>query len=186
MRENATDEREQEAAERALEVARVYARYQEYLEQHHLLDFGDLIFRSVILLRSHPAVRTSIRQIYTHVLVDEYQDVNRASGLLLREVAGSGEGLWVVSDIRQAIYRFRGAAPDNMRLFAHDFPGAQMRSLRRNYRSQPAIVGVFTALACQMQTTKAGRTAYIPSEVERPNSDGNVVRLVAENTAAEG
>ncbi len=186
MRENATDEREQEAAERALEVARVYARYQEYLEQHHLLDFGDLIFRSVILLRSHPAVRTSIRQIYTHVLVDEYQDVNRASGLLLREVAGSGEGLWVVSDIRQAIYRFRGAAPDNMRLFAHDFPGAQMRSLRRNYRSQPAIVGVFTALACQMQTIGAGETAFTPWVVERPDNDRNVVQLVAEDAADEG
>ncbi len=186
MLENATDEEKQEAAEKALEVARVYARYQEYLEQHHLLDFGDLIFRSVILLRSHPAVKTSICQTYTHVLVDEYQDVNRASGLLLREIASSGEGLWVVGDIRQAIYRFRGAAPDNMRLFADDFPGAQTRSLRCNYRSQPAIVGVFTALALRMRTTEAGGTASTPLEVERPDSEGNLVRLVAENAAAEG
>src|SRR5258708_19828466 len=133
MRENAINEKEREAAEKALEVARVYAGYQEYLEQHHLLDFGDLIFQAVILLRSHPDVRTSIRQAYTHMLVDEYQDVNRASGLLLREVDGSGEGLWVVGDIRQAIYRFRGAAPGNMRLFADDYPGAQTRSLSRNY-----------------------------------------------------
>src|SRR5258707_5859699 len=110
MRENATNEEEQEAAEKALEVARVYARYQEYLEQHHLLDFGDLIFRSVVLLRSLPGVRSSIRQTYNHVLVDEYQDVNRASGLFLRELAGSGEGLWVVGDIREAIYRLRAAA----------------------------------------------------------------------------
>ena len=186
MRENATNEREQEAAEKALEVARVYARYQEYLEQHHLLDFGDLIFRSVLLLRSHPGVRASIRQTYAHVLVDEYQDVNRASGFLLREIAGSGEGLWVVGDMRQAIYRFRGAAPDNMRLFTHDFPGAQVRSLRRNYRSRPAIVGIFTALAPRMQTTVAGGTAFMPWVVERPDTDGNVVRLVAEDAAAEG
>ena len=186
MRENATNEREREAAEKALEVARVYAGYQEYLEKHHLLDFGDLIFRSVDLLRSHPAVRASIRQTYTHVLVDEYQDVNRASGLLLREIADPGEGLWVVGDIRQAIYRFRGAAPNNMRLFADDFPGTQTRSLRRNYRSQPAIVGVFTALAPLMQTTVAGGTAFTSWVVERPDSDGNVVRLVAEDAAAEG
>ncbi len=186
MRENATNEGEREAAEKALEVARVYARYQEYLEQHHLLDFGDLIFRSVVLLRSLPGVRASIRQTYNHVLVDEYQDVNRASGLFLRELAGSGEGLWVVGDIRQAIYRFRGAAPENMRLFADDFPDAQTRSLRRNYRSQPAIVGVFTALASRMQTAGAGGTAFTPWVVERPDSDGNVVRLVAEEAAAEG
>jgi DNA helicase-2/ATP-dependent DNA helicase PcrA len=186
MRENAANEKEQEAAAKALEVAQVYARYQEYLEQHHLLDFGDLIFRSVLLLRSYPGVRASVRQTYTHVLVDEYQDVNRASGLLLQEIAGSGEGLWVVGDIRQAIYRFRGAAPDNMRLFAHDFPDAQARSLRRNYRSQPAIVGVFTSLAPRMQATLAGGTAFTPWVVERPDTDGNVVRLVAEDAAAEG
>jgi DNA helicase-2/ATP-dependent DNA helicase PcrA len=186
MRKNAMNEEEQEAAEKAMEVAGVYARYQEYLEQHHLLDFGDLIFRSVDLLRLHPAVRASLRQTYTHMLVDEYQDVNRASGFLLREIAGSGEGLWVVGDIRQAIYRFRGAAPDNMRLFADDFPGAQVRSLRRNYRSQSAIVGVFSALAPQMQTTVAGGTAFTPWVVERPDSNGNVVRLVAEDAAAEG
>jgi DNA helicase-2/ATP-dependent DNA helicase PcrA len=186
MLENATNEKEQEAAEKALEVARVYACYQEYLEQHHLLDFGDLIFRSVLLLRAHPGIRASIRQTYSHVLVDEYQDVNRASGLLLCEIAGSGEGLWVVGDVRQAIYRFRGAAPGNMRLFIHDFPGAQVRSLRRNYRSQPAIVGVFTELASRMQTTVAGGTAFTPWVVERPNAVGNVVQLVAEDAAAEG
>jgi DNA helicase II / ATP-dependent DNA helicase PcrA len=72
---------------------------------------------------------------YLHVLVDEYQDVNRASGLLLKELAGCGEGLWVVGDERQAIYRFRGAAPANMRLFASDFPGAAVTELDRNYRS---------------------------------------------------
>lgn len=184
MANNATNHQEQEAAEKALEVSRVYAYYQEYLEHQHLLDFGDLIFQSVILLRSFADINKSVREMYRHVLVDEYQDVNRASGLLLREIAGSGEGLWVVGDIRQAIYRFRGAAPANMHLFDKDFPGAQTRSLRRNYRSQPAIVAVFTTLASQMQATEG--TAFVPWEVERSDSDGNVVRLVAEEARAEG
>lgn len=184
MRLSALNEKEREVAEKAREVARVYARYQEYLEQQHLLDFGDLIFRAVTLLRSHPEVRTSIQQSYIHILVDEYQDVNRASGLLLREIAGTGTGLWVVGDIRQAIYRFRGAAPGNMRQFTNDFPDAQIQSLRRNYRSQPAIVNVFTTLATQMQATTG--VVFAPWEVERSDSDGNVMRLATLDAAAEG
>ena len=107
----ATTSEEIEKAERAVEVARVYTAYQKALDREHLLDFGDLIFKVVSLLRAHTDVRTTLQSTYRHVLVDEYQDVNRASGLLLREVAGAGAGLWVVGDTRQAIYRFRGAAP---------------------------------------------------------------------------
>jgi DNA helicase II / ATP-dependent DNA helicase PcrA len=71
-----------EAAEKALEVARVYAVYQEKLDQDSLLDFGDLIFKSVVLLRENPDVQATIHTTYSHILVDEYQDVNRASGIL--------------------------------------------------------------------------------------------------------
>ena len=108
MLAQATTADEMEAAEKAIEVARVYKAYQDALDREHLLDFGDLIYRSVSLLRTNVDVRDTLRSTYRHVLVDEYQDVNRASGLFLKEVAGAGAGLWVVGDTRQAIYRFRG------------------------------------------------------------------------------
>ncbi|MCZ7573940.1 MAG: UvrD-helicase domain-containing protein [Ardenticatenaceae bacterium] len=173
-----------EAAERALEVARVYAIYQDCIEREYLLDFGDLIFRTVMLLRAHSDIREYIRQSFRHVLVDEYQDVNRASGLLLCEIAGEGAGLWVVGDARQAIYRFRGAAPDNMRLFPADFPGATVRSLGRNYRSQPSILKVVGTLAPQMRATRG--TNFIPWEPARRDGSGRVLMEVAVDQTAEG
>ena len=175
---------EMEAAEKAVEVARVYKAYQDALDREHLLDFGDLIYKSVSLLRTHVDVRDTLRSTYRHVLVDEYQDVNRASGLFLKEVAGAGAGLWVVGDTRQAIYRFRGAAPANMRRFGEDFPGAKTKSLRYNYRSQPAIVDVFAGLAPNMRASLGG-PSFVGWEPKRPDSGGRVLMEVADDLAAE-
>ena len=183
MRGKAKTEEEIEAAEKALEVSRVYSFYQDYLEKNHLLDFGDLIFKSVILLRKHPDVRSDVRNKYQHVLVDEYQDVNTASRLLLRELAGSGEGLWVVGDARQAIYRFRGAAPINMHLFTTDFPGAIKVSLEVNNRSQEKIVSAFSGLATKMGISVGPDFAGWKSR--RGDTGGRVWLEIAEDEVAE-
>ncbi len=175
---------EMETAERALEVARVYRAYQEALDREHLLDFGDLISKSVLLLRSRTDVRETLRSTYRHVLVDEYQDVNRASGLFLKELVGAGAGLWVVGDTRQAIYRFRGAAPANMQRFGEDFPGAKLKSLRYNYRSQPAIVDVFAGLAPNMRASRGG-SSFIRWEPRRSDAGGRVLMEVSDDITAE-
>lgn len=184
MRNEATTPEEIEKAERAVEVARVYTAYQEALDREHLLDFGDLIFKAVSLLRTHTDVRTILQSTYRHVLVDEYQDVNRASGLLLREVAGDGAGLWVVGDTRQAIYRFRGAAPVNMRQFSEDFPGAKVKTLRYNYRSQPVILDVFAGLAPNMLATRGGPD-FIRWTPKRSDSGGQILMEIADDLTAE-
>jgi DNA helicase II / ATP-dependent DNA helicase PcrA len=142
-------------AERAAEVARVYHFYQNHLERNGLLDFGDLIFRTVRLLREQDAVRMEIQAQYLHVLVDEYQDVNRACGVLLGLLANRGEGLWVVGDTRQAIYRWRGAAPAQVRHFLKDFPHGRTKALTVNYRSLPTIVHFISAVASQMSVLQA-------------------------------
>src|SRR5947209_10319398 len=144
------DVEETHKAERAAEVARVYHFYQNHLERNGLLDFGDLIFRTVRLLREQDAVRMEIQAQYRHVLVDEYQDVNRAYGVLLGLLANRGEGLWVVGDTRQAIYRWRGAAPAQVRYFLKDFPHGRAKALTVNYRSLPPIVHFISAVASQM------------------------------------
>ena len=180
----ATTSHEVETAEKAAEVAQVYKAYQETLDREHLLDFGDLIFKAAYLLRAHTDVRDALRGVYHHILVDEYQDVNRASGLLLKELAGAGAGLWVVGDTRQAIYRFRGAAPTNVQRFVDDFAGAKVKSLSYNYRSQPAIVAVFAGLAPNMRAIQGG-PSFSRWEPKRPDSGGQVLMEVADDLAAE-
>jgi superfamily I DNA/RNA helicase len=136
---------ESEKAEQSLEVAHAYALYDRTLRERGWVDFGDLIARSVELLREHPDVRAQIQTCYSHLLVDEYQDMNRASGRFLTLLTQAKYGPWVVGDVRQAIYRFRGASPLNLEHFDHDFPGARTQPLKVNYRSGGKIIRVFEA-----------------------------------------
>jgi DNA helicase II / ATP-dependent DNA helicase PcrA len=183
MVQTAADD-ERERAEKVLEVASVYQVYQSHLDQEQLIDFADLIAKTVQLLADHADIRQDIRKTFRHVLVDEYQDVNRACALLLKQLAGDGEGLWVVGDARQSIYRFRGAAPENITWFSSDFPGGTTVSLRRNYRTQPPLVKTFSALAPRMgiQTT----IPFEDWETHRPCEGGEVLMQIADDLEAEG
>ncbi len=140
-----------EAAEKAAEVARVYARYEELKAVSQCLDFGDLVMRPVLLLESDQAVRAQLQSDYDHILVDEYQDVNRSSVRLLAALKPTGVNLWVVGDAKQSIYRFRGASSFNMSRFGReDFPGAVRDSLEVNYRSTSEVVHAFSTFATGM------------------------------------
>lgn len=189
MRAAALAQRDADAvtvAERVLEVAHVYRFYQDHLTDGDLVDFGDLIARSVELLRSDDQLREEIRQRYRHVLVDEYQDVNHASAMLLRELAGDGENLWVVADPRQAIYRFRGASPGNVARFADHFPapdGPQALALGFNYRSRRSIIDLTSELATKMP--RGSKQAFNPWVADRTDGPGDVRLEVAETFEAE-
>lgn len=151
MRAAATDSAATEAAEKVEEVARVYARFEELKATSGCVDFGDLVMQPVLLLERDEAVKTQLQSDYDHVLVDEYQDVNRSSVRLLTALKPTGENLWVVGDAKQSIYRFRGASSFNMARFGRqDFPGGVRDSLDINYRSTSEIVGVFSTFAASM------------------------------------
>ena len=140
---------------KALETAYAYGIYHQLLEEKNWLDYGDLLFRAVRLLSENDDVRQQQRNQYKHILVDEYQDVNVASRILLKLLAGDGSGLWVVGDARQAIYRFIGASPTNILLLTtEDFPDAQTIKLDTNYRSQRPVVKVFAACAKGMNANE--------------------------------
>ncbi|HEX6800371.1 MAG TPA: UvrD-helicase domain-containing protein [Ktedonobacterales bacterium] len=140
LRAEAETPEQTEAAERAEEVARVYAAYQAALDARGDADFGDVVRLAVRLLREHPDVLAEVQAEHEHVLVDEFQDINRAMGVLLRTLTAGRESLWAVGDANQAIYRFRGASPANLALFGSEYPGAHLHTLRRNYRSVPAVL----------------------------------------------
>lgn len=182
--QRATTAKERKIAEKALEVSGVYVAYQNRLTTDGALDFGDLIMRAVLLLREHEDVRTDVHRRYLHVLVDEFQDVNHASAELVAELAGDGQHLWIVGDVRQAIYRFRGAAPRNARDFMTRYSDAQTRSLRVNYRSRPTIVSTVAAFAKGMRASR-GRT-FTPWDVHRSESPGQVQFDLASDEHAEG
>jgi len=148
-----TDADRRKAAEKCLEVARVYDLYEKELSKRGAVDFGDLVMKPAILLKKDTALRSDVQLRHRHVLVDEYQDVNRASGELLRQLAGDGNQVWVVGDSRQSIYRFRGASSSNMATFETDFPGALVRPLSVNYRSSQEIVDTFVAVASHMSAS---------------------------------
>lgn len=140
-------------AEKCLEVALLFETYERLMTENQWIDFGDLVALPVRLVESNVEVMEALRARHKHVLVDEYQDVNRASVRLLKAMVGDGKNLWVVGDTRQSIYRFRGASASNMALFSKDFPGAKIHQLGVNYRSGKEIVDIFSAFSKTMRAS---------------------------------
>ncbi len=122
----------------------LYRLYQQRLAEAGCVDFGDLIMKPVQLLRGEPVVAQRIRDRFRVVLVDEYQDANRAQFLLLRELYREGNYLCVVGDEDQSIYGFRGAEVRNILDFPNAFPDTEIVRLEQNYRSTAAIVQAAT------------------------------------------
>src|SRR5215218_4714702 len=133
-------------AARELEFARLYADHDRLLAERGALDFGDLIVRTFQMLHEKPHVRERVSRRFRHVLVDEYQDINFAQGLLLRLLVEQHENVTVVGDDDQAIYRFRGVSEKNLLDFQREFPDAELVRLERNYRSGRRILDAARAV----------------------------------------
>src|SRR5437879_6136813 len=123
------------------EVARrVYESYQEVLRRSGGLDFDDLIMKLVELFSTDAEALAKWRDRFRHVLVDEYQDTNRAQYVLVNLLAQEHRNVAVVGDDDQSIYRFRGADVRNILDFRKDYPDAHVVRLEQNYRSSQAIL----------------------------------------------
>ena len=121
-------------------VARVYASYQRTLRDANAFDFDDLLVKPVELLRAHPDVLRRYQDRFHFVLVDEYQDTNRAQYAFLRLMVGDKANIFVVGDDDQSIYGWRGADIRNILDFEQDFPDAELIRLEENYRSTQRIL----------------------------------------------
>lgn len=152
-RADPSDEQAVIAAAKAREVALVYRHYQEHLEASKMVDYGDLIMLPALRLQNDAEFRAQLQTQYQWIHVDEYQDINRASAVLVKGVAGDGKQLWVVGDARQSIYRFRGASARNMARFGDDYPVHQRAPLEVNYRSTEPIISTFTAFSRTMKVS---------------------------------
>jgi DNA helicase-2/ATP-dependent DNA helicase PcrA len=129
-----------ERARREGELARAFARYQELLREAGLIDFGDQVSLSLRLLRESPAARWELQRRFRYVLVDEFQDTNRAQSELVELLTATHGNVVVVGDDDQSIYKFRGAAISNILEFKRRHSRCRQIVLRRNYRSRAPIL----------------------------------------------
>jgi len=121
-------------------VAEVYQRYQFILEDNNALDFDDLLVKTVKVLQEIDEVRQTYQRRFKHVLIDEYQDTNKAQYLIAKLIAEQHQNLTVVGDASQSIYRWRGADYRNLDYLQNDFPGLTTIRLEQNYRSTQSIL----------------------------------------------
>jgi len=127
-------------------VAELYREYERILRTNNALDFDDLLLRMVCLMRDHPAVRELLGQRYRYVLIDEYQDTNRAQYLLAHGIAMDHGNLCATGDPDQSIYAWRGADIHNILDFEENYPEAVVIRLEENYRSTRPILQAASSL----------------------------------------
>jgi DNA helicase II / ATP-dependent DNA helicase PcrA len=128
------------------QIADVYRAYEDRLRRANALDFDDLIVKTVEVLQLFDGVREHYQQRFRHLLVDEYQDTNRAQYHLVQLLTGAERNVMVVGDPQQGVYGWRGATIRNILDFEHDHPDAKVVVLDRNYRSTQTILDVANAV----------------------------------------
>lgn len=121
-------------------AARVYERYQQILVQNNALDFDDLLLVTYQLFRRHEPVLEKYQQLYQHVLVDEFQDTNMVQYELTKLLAAAQRNIFVVGDLDQGVYSWRGADYRNVLRFRDDYPDHKLIRLSQNYRSTDTIL----------------------------------------------
>ena len=141
-------------------VAKIYSVYQKMLKENNSLDFDDLILKTIYLFDKNPQVLEKYQKQFQHILVDEYQDTNKAQYLLTKLLSGlpatlslarraggkENPNICVVGDFSQSIYSWRGADFQNLSKFKEDFENVETFSLSQNYRSTQKILDAAGAI----------------------------------------
>jgi DNA helicase II / ATP-dependent DNA helicase PcrA len=127
-------------------VAEIYQLYHDKLLRSNALDFDDLLMVTVRLMEENQAVREKYQEKFRYILIDEYQDTNRAQYQLARLLAAKHRNICVVGDADQSIYGWRGADIRNILDFESDYPDAIVIKLEQNYRSVTTILDVANAV----------------------------------------
>lgn len=121
-------------------TARVYERYQQILVENNALDFDDLLLVTHQLFRRHEPVLQRYQELYLYVMVDEFQDTNMVQYELTKMLAGPRQNIFVVGDLDQGVYSWRGADYRNVLHFREDYPRHKLIRLSQNYRSTETIL----------------------------------------------
>ena len=149
------------------QMIELYAQYERACAQSSLVDFGELLLRSLEVLRDHEDLLRQYRDRFRHLLVDEFQDTNAIQYRWLKLLAGKDGTPFVVGDDDQSIYRWRGARVENLFRFQQDFPGTQVIRLEQNYRSTATILNAANTIIAN-NTSRLGKTLWTDGETGEP------------------
>ncbi len=161
-------------------VAALYRVYEQRLRAAGAVDFDDLLLRVVHLFETAPEALAWYRALWTHVLVDEYQDTNRAQYRIIQLLTHERRNLCVVGDPDQSVYRWRGADLRNILDFEKDYPDCRVVTLEQNYRSTKRILDIASAVIANNTARKDKRLWTDNGEGER----ASVYRAWDENEEA--
>ncbi len=128
------------------QLVRIYTAYEAACQRAGVIDFAELLLRTLELLRDNDSLLQHYQQRFKHILVDEFQDTNTIQYALIRLLAGERNAVFIVGDDDQAIYAWRGARVENIHRFQNDFKHAQVIRLEQNYRSTTTILSAANAL----------------------------------------
>lgn len=162
-------------------VVSIYRSLGETLQLANAVDFDDLLVLPVRLLQQHPEKLASYRRRFRYVLVDEYQDTNRAQYQLIKLLGGEHGNVCVVGDDDQSIYGWRGADIRNILDFNKDFPDAAVVRLEENYRSTPQVLDLANVVI-KANTSRMGKTLRPTRASGEP---ATVVRALDERDEAD-
>lgn len=144
--------------------ADVYLHYQKALHASGAMDFGDLLANTTVLLTKHPSILDEYRSLLKYILVDEFQDTNKAQYVLLKLLTTPRNNLFVVGDDDQSIYSFRGAIIEHILSFEKDFPDTKIIRLEKNYRSTKTILDAANSVISK-SPSRLGKTLWTENEV---------------------
>lgn len=151
-------------------IGEVYKIYESRCFKSGAMDFDDLLFKTNVLLRDHPAVLNKYQHRFKYILVDEYQDTNFSQYIIVKKLAAAFENVCVVGDDAQSIYAFRGANIQNILNFKTDYPESKTFKLEENYRSTKNIVNAANSIIKH-------NSEQIEKNVFTSNVDGNKIKV---------
>ena len=155
-------------------IARAWSGYEKRLTEEGALDFDDLLVRTLSLLRNSPETLTRLRERFTHITIDEYQDTNRVQYEIAALLASPRNNICVVGDIDQNIYSWRGADIAHLLDFEKTFPHARAIVLEQNYRSTRTILAAANAVIEK-------NLKRLPKNLFTENETGEALSLYGEN-----
>ena len=167
---NSPEIMEQDAAARMPQLGEVFNAYNEKNFRAGAMDFDDILLNTYLLLRNFPEVLAKYQDRFRYILVDEYQDTNRAQYLIVKALANRFQNICVVGDDAQSIYAFRGANIQNILNYQKDYDEVQVYKLEQNYRSTKNIVGAANSLIAKNQN-------QLPKNVFTDNEGGQKITV---------
>lgn len=153
------------------ETAMIYREYEKSLKANNAMDFDDLLINFIVLLQKDKSILEKYQQRFRYVLVDEYQDTNKAQYIAIRLLTKAHSNICVVGDDAQSIYKWRGADIRNILDFKKDYPMAKVIRLEQNYRSTKTILAAANSVI-------ANNKDQIPKKLFTENPKGDLIDIL--------